>query len=85
MTHEENAELSHDFPPGIGKPAMRALIAAGYTHLDQLTRVTEAELLQLHGMGPKALGIIRSTLNARGQSFAEPTNQGKQSNRKAQH
>jgi hypothetical protein len=72
MAHEEQAEPSHDFPPGIGKPATRAFIAAGYTRLEQFTKVTEADLLQLHGVGPKALGIIRSALNARGQSFAEP-------------
>jgi hypothetical protein len=72
MAHEEQTELSHDFPKGIGKPATQALIAAGYTRLDQLTKVTETNLLKLHGMGPKALGILRSTLNARGQSFAEP-------------
>jgi hypothetical protein len=81
MAHEEQAELAHDFPRGIGQPATRALIAAGYSRLDQLTKVTEADLLKLHGMGPKALGILRSTLDARGQSFAEPVKQTKKSNR----
>jgi uncharacterized protein YdhG (YjbR/CyaY superfamily) len=55
--------------PKIGAPATRALTAAGYTRLEQLTKVTEAELGQLHGIGPKALGIIRETLKARGWSF----------------
>jgi len=57
--------------PKIGAPATRALEAAGYTHLEQLTKVTEAELGRLHGMGPKALGILRETLIARNLSFAE--------------
>jgi len=57
-----------DFPK-IGAPATRALAAAGYTRLKQLTKVTEAELGQLHGMGPKALGILRETLKAKGWSF----------------
>lgn len=57
-----------DFPK-IGAPATRALEAAGYTTLKQLTKVTEAELAQLHGMGPKALGILRETLKAQGLSF----------------
>lgn len=57
--------------PKIGAPAMRALEAAGYTNLKQLTKVTEAELAQLHGMGPKALGILRETLNAEGLSFKQ--------------
>ncbi|MDA1091577.1 MAG: DNA-binding protein [Proteobacteria bacterium] len=43
-----------DFPK-IGSPATQALDAAGYTNLKPLTKVTEAELGQLHGMGPKAL------------------------------
>lgn len=62
-----------DFPK-IGAPATRALVAAGYTHLEQLTKVTEAELGRLHGMGPKALGILRETLRARNLSFAESGN-----------
>jgi predicted flap endonuclease-1-like 5' DNA nuclease len=59
----------HDFPSGIGKPAQRALTAAGYTRLEQLAEVSETELGQLHGMGPKALGILRRALEAQGLSF----------------
>jgi len=55
--------------PKIGAPTMRALEAAGYTHLEQLTKVSEAQLGQLHGMGPKALGILRETLKEKGLSF----------------
>ncbi|MFN2196345.1 MAG: hypothetical protein ACK2UW_09510 [Anaerolineales bacterium] len=43
-----------DLPEGLAAPAQRALDGAGYTHLEQLARVTEAEILVLHGMGPKA-------------------------------
>ena len=57
--------------PKIGSPATRALEAAGYTSLKQLTKVTESELAQLHGMGPKALGILRETLKAQGLSFKQ--------------
>jgi uncharacterized protein YdhG (YjbR/CyaY superfamily) len=55
--------------PKIGAPATRALEAAGYTRLEQLTKVSEAELGQLHGMGPKALGILREALKEKGLSF----------------
>ena len=55
--------------PKIGAPATRALEAAGYTRLEQLTKITEAELGQLHGMGPKALGILRESLKEKGLSF----------------
>ena len=39
-----------DFPK-IGAPATRALEAAGYTRLEQLTKISEAELGQLHKVG----------------------------------
>lgn len=55
--------------PKTGAPAQRALESAGITTLKQLTDVTEAELLQLHGMGPKAVRILRETLQENGLSF----------------
>ncbi len=72
MTQQKNETLEHDFPQGLAQPAIRALIGAGYTRLDQLTAVKEADLLKLHGMGPKAIGLIRGALAARGKSFADP-------------
>lgn len=57
--------------PKIGAPAQRALQSAGITTLKQLTEVAETELLQLHGMGQKALGILRESLKANGLSFRE--------------
>ncbi|MCU1684693.1 MAG: DNA-binding protein [Amycolatopsis sp.] len=57
--------------PKIGAPATRALAAAGYTRLEQLTEVSEAELSKLHGMGPKALGILRAALAEQGRTFAD--------------
>jgi hypothetical protein len=67
-----NNTSNTDFPPRLAQPALRALAGAGYTRLEQLTRVTEADLLKLHGMGPKALGLIREALKARGLAFAKP-------------
>jgi phage-related tail protein len=57
--------------PKLGAPAERALASAGYVRLEQLTKVTEAELSRLHGMGPNALGRLREALKAKGLSFAE--------------
>jgi hypothetical protein len=51
-----------DVLPRIGAPATRALNGAGYTALRQLVGVPRAELAMLHGMGPKALGIIEAAL-----------------------
>ncbi|MEU9115558.1 DNA-binding protein [Streptomyces sp. NPDC048483] len=66
----ETGEPSDGLPPRIGAPARRALERAGYLRLSQLAGASEAELRQLHGMGPKALGILRDALAAQGMSFA---------------
>jgi pimeloyl-ACP methyl ester carboxylesterase len=58
-----------DLPDGLGKPATRALAEAGYERLEQFTAVSEAEVLRLHGVGPKALRVLRGALAARGLGF----------------
>jgi CubicO group peptidase (beta-lactamase class C family) len=62
-------EPDSDLPTGLSKPARRALAAAGYVRLEQLTGVSEAEVMELHGMGPKALDHLRRALAAKGQRF----------------
>lgn len=57
-----------DFP-NIGSPATSALEHEGYITLKQLTKVSEAELAQLHGVGPKAVRILGEALKAKGLSF----------------
>lgn len=59
--------------PKLAAPAQRALAGAGYAHLEQLTKVTEAELGKLHGMGPNALKTLRQALTDKGLSFASDT------------
>jgi uncharacterized protein YdhG (YjbR/CyaY superfamily) len=55
--------------PKLAAPARRALSAAGYTRLDQLTEVSEADLRKLHGMGATAVATLREALHERGLSF----------------
>lgn len=62
--------------PKIGAPATRALEGVGITTLKQLTDITEAELLMLHGMGQKAVRILREELKAKGWSFRESKEAG---------
>jgi DNA-directed RNA polymerase alpha subunit len=57
-------------PATLARPAQRALAAAGYRRLEELAAVSEAELMQLHGIGPKALDQLRRALAAEGLSFA---------------
>ncbi|WP_433060601.1 DNA-binding protein [Dactylosporangium sp. CS-033363] len=56
--------------PKIGAPATRALNNAGYTRLRELDQVSRAELAKLHGMGPKALGILAEALARHGLSLS---------------
>lgn len=58
------------FPPKMGAPARRALENAGYTQLDQLAGLSKAQLLKLHGMGPKAMGMLRDALAAKGLALS---------------
>jgi predicted flap endonuclease-1-like 5' DNA nuclease len=69
MTKQDAAEPT-EFPQSIGKVARRELALNGYTRYDQLTSVTPAELLEIHGVGPKAIRILEEELRARGLSFA---------------
>ena len=52
--------------PGIGRVAARALAEHGITTLEQAASLTEAALLAMHGVGPKAVRILRVALEARG-------------------
>jgi hypothetical protein len=58
-----------DLPAELASPARRALVQAGYTRLEQLATLSEAEVMQLHGIGPNALAQLRRALGARGLSF----------------
>ncbi len=46
-------------------PATRALALAGITTLDDLRDRDLDDLLRLHGVGPKAVRILREALAAR--------------------
>ncbi len=63
MTREES-----DLPK-LASPAQRALAGAGIRRLDQLTKMSETELLQDHGIGPNAIKTLRLALKEKGLSF----------------
>lgn len=50
----------------VSSPARRALESAGITTLEWLARVTEAELLRLHGIGPSAIPKLKAALAGAG-------------------
>ena len=53
----------------LAAPARRALSGAGVKSLQDLVRLTEAEVAGLHGMGPRAMDRLRAKLAARGLGF----------------
>jgi predicted flap endonuclease-1-like 5' DNA nuclease len=61
-----------DLPAGLGAPAERALAQAGYTRLEQFAEATEKDLLRLHGVGPRAIRILRAELEAHNLTFRTP-------------
>jgi uncharacterized protein YdhG (YjbR/CyaY superfamily) len=65
--------LNDDALPAIGSPATRALAAAGITTLEQVRQHRAEDLLALHGVGPKAIAILRSALAVRGETFRDDT------------
>lgn len=70
MPNKQSKETEVYLAPGLSQPAQRALKAAGYTRLEELASVTEAELLKLHGVGPKTIRTLRPALAAKGLAFA---------------
>lgn len=70
MTQNEN-----NFPK-LGRPALRALTGAGIRSLEQLAGYSEAEIRQLHGIGPNALKTLSEALKAKGLSFQKDKVEG---------
>lgn len=63
-----NQAIKSDLPK-IGAPATRALANVGIKSLKDITRFSEKELLALHGVGPKAIFVLRPILKSHGLSF----------------
>ena len=55
-----------ELPSSMGNVARRELATHGITRFDQLTGLTAKDLLSIHGVGPKAVRILREGLMARG-------------------
>jgi hypothetical protein len=71
MKVNRTARQESDLPDKLAQPAQGALAAAGIQRLEQLTRFSEDEIKQLHGIGPNALKQLRQALTDRGLSFAD--------------
>lgn len=60
---------SASLPARIGRPALRALTAAGVTSLHDLSQWRESDLMQLHGVGTRAVSVLRQALEDEGLSL----------------
>ena len=56
--------------PKTSRPASRALASVGIESLEDLAAWPERDVADLHGMGPKAIGILRQSLTDNGLAFA---------------
>jgi predicted RecB family nuclease len=66
---EQHKIPESDFMAVLAAPARRALENAGIKTLKQLARLSEKELLALHGMGPSAVPKLKAVLAANGLKF----------------
>jgi hypothetical protein len=48
------------------------LIHAELSTLSELSKLSEKEVLRLHGVGPKTLPVLRQALHDAGMAFASP-------------
>ena len=59
-TCAEESKKSDGYPAALAAPARRALTAAGIRNPTDLAKWSEKDLLELHGVGPNALTVLRS-------------------------
>lgn len=71
MTSTHPDQTDHNLPSGLAQPAQRALAGAGIQSLEQLAQFSQAEIKNLHGMGPNALEKLRQALSDNGFTFAD--------------
>ncbi len=66
---EQERKPKEGFLSVLSAPARRALENVGITNLKQLSNYTEAELLELHGMGKSSIPKLLIVLEAKGLMF----------------
>lgn len=66
---EQERKPANGFLSLLSAPARRALENNGISSLQELSKCSEKEILQLHGMGPASLPKLRTALKENGLSF----------------
>ncbi|MBA3671007.1 MAG: hypothetical protein H0W68_03155 [Gemmatimonadaceae bacterium] len=73
MTKTDATHPNADAFPLVGGQALRALAHAGIRSLSELSLWTEHDLSQLHGIGPKALRLLKESLANVGRHLRLPS------------
>jgi DNA-directed RNA polymerase alpha subunit len=60
---------NNDFQKILAKPGQRALAEVGIENIEQLSKFTEAEIMELHGIGKNGMNRLKTTLAEKGLSF----------------
>ena len=66
---EANKPISYTLWIGLSAPARRALASKGITNVNVLSQFTEAEILELHGMGKSSIPLLKKALVIAGKNF----------------
>ncbi|MEK4487604.1 DNA-binding protein [Psychrobacillus sp. FSL H8-0484] len=59
-----------EFQKILAKPGQRALAGVGIENFEQLAKFTEAEIMELHGIGKNGMNRLQIALAEKGLSFA---------------
>jgi hypothetical protein len=65
--------IAQPFPRGVPKPAVRALVAAGYTSVEQLTKPAKRTLLAFTAWGQKHLEFCAKHLSSAANGLSHRT------------
>ncbi|MEH7335458.1 RNA polymerase alpha subunit C-terminal domain-containing protein [Neobacillus drentensis] len=68
-TCEQERKPENGFLSLLSAPARRALENNGISSLQSLSKYSEKEILQFHGMGPASIPKLRSALKEHGLTF----------------
>ena len=66
---EQERKPDSGFLARLSAPARRALETNGITSLQQLSQLSEKDILKYHGMGPASLPKLKAALKEEGLSF----------------
>lgn len=71
MSNTPDVRPVGDLPNSMGKTAPRELQSAGVNSLQKASERTEKELLAIHGVGPKAIRIMKEAMKEKGLTVRE--------------